>query len=162
MWSKKRSRFWRNILLSAGLILVICLAGCSSFVRDNSENTKGQQNRQENQNTDKGIMRRTKSEEKALEEILKSCREAFEEAEKKDQLGDLEMLRNLVNKLGESGYTAIDSENQINMTAYEKFIQFCEAKEKGKEGRMTVVEVAKQGSCIIRTMGISCSPVRCH
>ena len=148
---KKRSGFGRNILLSAGLILVICLAGCSSFMRNDPENTKGQQ-KQQSQNSDKGTMKRTKSEEKALEEILESCREVYKEAAKKDQLGDLEMLRNLVNKLGESGYIAIDSENQINMTEYEKFIQFCEAKEKGKEGRITVVEVAKQGSCIIRTM----------
>lgn len=148
---KKRRWVWRNILLSTGLILVICLAGCSSFMRNDLENTKGQQ-KQQSQNSDKGTMKRTKSEEKALEEILESCCEVYKEAAKKDQLGDLEMLRNLVNKLGESGYTAIDSENQINMTEYEKFIQFCEAKEKGKEGRITVVEVAKQGSCIIRTM----------
>lgn len=67
---KKRSGFWRNILLSAGLILVICLAGCSSFMRNDSENTKGQQKQQQNQNTDKGTMKRTKSEEKALEEIM--------------------------------------------------------------------------------------------
>lgn len=149
-WKKRRGG-WRNILLSAGLILVICLAGCSSFMRNDPENTKGQQ-KQQSQNSDKGTMKRTKSEEKALEEILESCREVYKEAAKKDQLGDLEMLRNLANKLGESGYIAIDSENQINMTEYEKFIQFCEAKEKGKEGRITVVEVAKQGSCIIRTM----------
>lgn len=136
---KKRRWVWRNILLSTGLILVICLAGCGSFMRNDPENTKGQQKQQQNQNTDKGTMKRTKSEEKALEEILESCREVYKEAAKKDQLGDLEMLRNLVNKLGESGYTAIDSENQINMTEYEKLLRFCEAKEKGEEGRITVV-----------------------
>lgn len=151
LW-KKRSGFKGNILLSAGLMLMICLVGCSSFMRNDPENTKGQQKQQQSQNADKGTMKRTKSEEKALEEILESCCEVYKEAAKKDQLGDLEMLRNLVNKLGESGYTAIDSDNQINMTEYEKLLRFCEAKEKGKEGRITVVEVVKQGSCIIRTM----------
>ena len=38
------------------------------------------------------------------------------------------------------------------MTEYEKLIQFSEKAEAKKNGRMTVVEVAKGGSCIIRNM----------
>lgn len=37
------------------------------------------------------------------------------------------MICELLDKLGENGYTAVDSENQMNMTEHEKMLQFCEA-----------------------------------
>lgn len=77
---------------------------------------------------------------------------AYAKAEKEGKLDDLEMIRDLIKELGEKGFTAVDSENQVNMTEYEKLIQFSEKAEAKKNGRMTVVEVAKGGSCIIRNM----------
>lgn len=86
------------------------------------------------------------------EEILEICSKTYAKAEKEGKLDDLEMIRDLIKELGEKGFTAVDSENQVNMTEYEKLIQFSEKAEAKKNGRMTVVEVAKGGSCIIRNM----------
>lgn len=87
-----------------------------------------------------------------VEEILEICSKTYAKAEKEGKLDDLEMIRDLIKELGEKGFTAVDSENQVNMTEYEKLIQFSEKAEAKKNGRMTVVEVAKGGSCIIRNM----------
>lgn len=108
--------------------------------------------RQESENADKTVMKRSKSEEKEAEEILEICSKTYAKAEKEGKLDDLEMIRDLIKELGEKGFTAVDSENQVNMTEYEKLIQFSEKAEAKKNGRMTVVEVAKGGSCIIRNM----------
>lgn len=115
-------------------------------------NTDIQSVRQESENADKTVMKRSKSEEKEAEEILEICSKTYAKAEKEGKLDDLEMIRDLIKELGEKGFTAVDSENQVNMTEYEKLIQFSEKAEAKKNGRMTVVEVAKGGSCIIRNM----------
>lgn len=118
----------------------------------NPYNTDIQSVRQESENADKTVMKRSKSEEKEAEEILEICSKTYAKAEKEGKLDDLEMIRDLIKELGEKGFTAVDSENQVNMTEYEKLIQFSEKAEAKKNGRMTVVEVAKGGSCIIRNM----------
>ena len=42
------------------------------------------------------------------------------------------MIRDLIKELGEKSFTAVDSENQVNMTEYEKLIQFSEKAEQRK------------------------------
>ena len=42
------------------------------------------------------------------------------------------MIRDLIKELGEKGFTAVDSENQVNMTEYEKLIQFSERQKQRK------------------------------
>ena len=136
----------------SGIMLAMNLSGCSFFVKKDSGNTDIQSVRQESENADKTVMKRSKSEEKEAEEILEICSKTYAKAEKEGKLDDLEMIRDLIKELGEKGFTAVDSENQVNMTEYEKLIQFSEKAEAKKNGRMTVVEVAKGGSCIIRNM----------
>ena len=113
--------------------------------KKDSGNTDIQSVRQESENADKTVMKRSKSEEKEAEEILEICSKTYAKAEKEGKLDDLEMIRDLIKELGEKGFTAVDSENQVNMTEYEKLIQFSEKAEAKKNGRMTVVEVAKGG-----------------
>ena len=135
-----------------GILLAMNMSGCTSFTENDSENKSIKQSQQEHENTNKIAMKRTETEEKEEEEILEICRQAYTKATKEDKLNDLEMICGLVTNLGEKGYTAVDTENQINMTEYEKLQQFCEMVEAKKKGRMTVVEVAKNGSCTVRNM----------
>ena len=54
----------------------------------------------------------------------------------KDTLDSQEVIRSIVERLGESGYAAVDSENQIDMVCPERIRQFCrqvEAKESAEE-----------------------------
>ena len=148
----KRKGIWKRGVVVSGIMLAMNLSGCSFFVKKDSGNTDIQSVRQESENADKTVMKRSKSEEKEAEEILEICSKTYAKAEKEGKLDDLEMIRDLIKELGEKGFTAVDSENQVNMTEYEKLIQFSEKAEAKKNGRMTVVEVAKGGSCIIRNI----------
>lgn len=140
----KKTGLWKTGFVMMGMLLAIHMAGCSL-----SDNQKMQQKRE---NADKRTMKRSESEEKAVEEILEICGRTYREVEKKDSRNDLEMIRSLVTNLGKKGYTAVDKENQINMTEYEKVIEFCEKIETKQNGRLTIVEVARDESCIIRNM----------
>ena len=104
----------------SGIMLAMNLSGCSFFVKKDSGNTDIQSVRQESENADKTVMKRSKSEEKEAEEILEICSKTYAKAEKEGKLDDLEMIRDLIKELGEKGFTAVDSENQVNMTEYEK------------------------------------------
>ena len=55
----------------SGIMLAMNLSGCSFFVKKDSGNTDIQSVRQESENADKTVMKRSKSEEKEAEEILK-------------------------------------------------------------------------------------------
>ncbi len=71
------------------------------FVKKDSGNTDIQSVRQESENADKTVMKRSKSEEKEAEEILEICSKTYAKAEKEGKLDDLEMIRDLIKELGE-------------------------------------------------------------
>ena len=52
----------------SGIMLAMNLSGCSFFVKKDSGNTDIQSVRQESENADKTVMKRSKSEEKEAEE----------------------------------------------------------------------------------------------
>ena len=135
---RKKKALWKTCLLVIGALLVFYLVGCDHRGADEEVNEAGNE--------------KLKAEEKEGGEIVEICRESYTKAEKEGKLDDLDMIRELLDKLGENGYTAVDSENQMNMTEHEKLLQFCEAVEAKKRSCMTVVEVAGKGSCIIRKM----------
>ena len=60
------------------------------FVKKDSGNTDIQSVRQESENADKTVMKRSKSEEKEAEEILEICSKTYAKAEKEGKLDDLE------------------------------------------------------------------------
>lgn len=140
---RKRCVIWETCLLVFGVLFAFYLMGCNHRI------DSGEVNEAENE---KQKMKEKKIEEKVVEEIVEICLESYTKAEKEDRLDDLEMIRELLDKLGKNGYTAVDSENQMNMTEHEKLLQFCEAVEAKKRSHMTVVEVSGKGSCIIREM----------
>lgn len=133
---RKKKAIWKTCLLVIGALLVFYLVGCDHRGADEEVNEAGNE--------------KLKAEEKEGGEIVEICRESYTKAEKEGKLDDLDMIRELLDKLGENGYTAVDSENQMNMTEHEKLLQFCEAVEAKKRSCMTVVEVA--GKVLISTL----------
>ena len=90
-----------NGVVVSGIMLAMNLSGCSFFVKKDSGNTDIQSVRQESENADKTVMKRSKSEEKEAEEILEICSKTYAKAEKEGKLDDLEMIRDLIKELGE-------------------------------------------------------------
>ena len=62
---------------------------------------------------------------------------------------DIDLVRDIVNELGENGYVAIDSKNQINMTMPEKVMDFCYVKEDNEEAYMTIINIEYTGDFTI-------------
>ncbi len=79
------------------------------------------------------------------EHIAALYRDLYDRAMEAGTLGSLESLRAIVDRLGENGYTAVDSENQVDMTGAERAEAFCKAVEAGESGELTVVVVASGG-----------------
>ncbi len=80
--------------------------------------------------------------ESAGEEITKIyeyiCKTAFKDNEE----DSLTTVRNIINQLGEKGYAAVDSENQIDMTQADKVMQFCEQVDAKKTAEVTIIVVS--------------------
>lgn len=148
----KKAGLWKSKLIVMGILVAINTSGCSFSTENDAKTVDTQPMQKENENMDKKAIKRSESEEKEVEEILEICDRTYGEAMKKENRNDLEMLRSLVTELGKKSYTAVDRENQINMTEYEKVIKFCKKVEAKKSGRLTLVEVAREGSCTIWNM----------
>ena len=65
--------------------------------------------------------------------------------EKTDTWDSLEMLRRIVAKLGENGYVAVDSENQVDMAGAEQVTAFCKAVNEKKNDSLTILVVTDFG-----------------
>ena len=60
----------------------------------------------------------------------------------------METIRSIVNCLGENGYPAVDSRNQISMTDPEKVVEFCEKVDAQEEAEITILEVSYLGGYV--------------
>ena len=53
----------------------------------------------------------------------------------------LETAAHMVASLGMSGYVAVDSDNQVDMTCIEKVLEFCGIVDRGENGKLTIIVV---------------------
>ena len=75
------------------------------------------------------------------ENIAAVYRDIYDEAVESNTLGSLETLRCIVARLGENGYVAVDSENQIDMAGAEQVIEFCKAVDEKKGATLTIIVI---------------------
>lgn len=75
------------------------------------------------------------------EDIAAVCRDVFAEIAAEDTVRDLEVMQKIVGRLGENGYAAVDSGNQVDMTNAELVLDFCRAVDAGEQAELTIVEV---------------------
>lgn len=74
-------------------------------------------------------------------DITAVYRDIYDEAAEKTTTDDLEVIRSIVNGLGENGYAAVDSENQIDMVCPERIKRFCVQVEAGEEAEASLIVV---------------------
>ena len=82
------------------------------------------------------------------EEIIDICVDLYEKAVEENKIADLEMIRSIVNRLGENGYPAVDSKNQIDMTEAEQVVRFCDMVDNKEEAELTILEVSYLGGFV--------------
>lgn len=79
------------------------------------------------------------------EDIAGILSDIYIEAEGTNTSGSLDTMRRMVARLGEHGYVAVDSGNQVDMAGAEQVLAFCEAVEQKKSAEMTIIVVAELG-----------------
>lgn len=81
-------------------------------------------------------------------EIMEIYLPIYQKTELESSMDDLETVRRIVQRLGENGYIAIDSENQMDLTEAAQLISFCEKVAAGEAGRVSVIIVDYRGGFI--------------
>lgn len=79
------------------------------------------------------------------ERIEEVCRDIYDQAARDGTLGSLDTMRRMVAELGENGYTAVDSGNQIDMAGSEQVLEFCRAVEEKEAAELTIAVVMQLG-----------------
>ena len=138
MLLRKTTGFWKSGLAAISFVLILSISGCSDAPPE--ENTVSE--------TVIDVQAIQEESEEDADEIISVCIDLYEKAEEENKLADLETIRSIVNRLGENGYSAVDSRNQINMTEPEKVVEFCEKVDAQEEAEITILEVSYLGGFV--------------
>ena len=138
MLLRKTSWFWKSGLAAISFVLILSISGCSDAPQE--ENTVSE--------TVIDVQAIQEESEEDADEIISVCIDLYEKAEEENKLAELETIRSIVNRLGENGYSAVDSRNQINMTEPEKVVEFCEKVDAQEEAEITILEVSYLGGFV--------------
>ena len=138
MLLRKTTWFWKSGLAAISFVLILSISGCSDAPPE--ENTVSE--------TVIDVQAIQEESEEDADEIISVCIDLYEKAEEENKLADLETIRSIVNRLGENGYSAVDSRNQINMTDPEKVVEFCEKVDAQEEAEITILEVSYLGGFV--------------
>ncbi len=136
LW-KRIKRFWKLGFIVIEAFIVLSVLGCKddrktkNAVKDESK-----------------IQISQADEQRKAEKVIECCYQNYKEAMEEDSIAELEVIRSIVNQLGENGYAAVDSKNQIDMTNADQVILFCEKADKKEEAALTIIEVTYLGEFI--------------
>lgn len=143
MLLKRIDRFWKSGLVEirgmfrgslyvAFIFILFGATGCS-----NAYQTEIQTEEEENEVLD---LEQNNNEE--AERIAETYCDIYEDGLEAKALGSLETMRSIVRRLGENGYVAVDSENQIDMTQSEQVIEFCKQVDVHEEAELIIIVVS--------------------
>lgn len=138
MLLKKTAWFWKSGLMAISLMLMLSVSGCSDSPQEETEASE----------TVIDVQAIPENSQEDVEEIINICLDFYEKAAEENKIADLEMIRSIVNRLGENGYPAVDSKNQIDMTQAEQVLQFCEMVDSKEEAEITIIEVGYLGDFV--------------
>ncbi len=130
--------FWKVGLAAISLVLIVCISGCSDIPPEEdtvSETMIGAQDIPEEFQED-------------ADEIISICADLYEKAEEENKLADLETIRSIINRFGENGYPAVDSNNQIDMVQAEQVEGFCEMVDAQKRAEITIIDIDYLGGFV--------------
>ena len=138
MLLRKTTWFWKSGLAAISFVLMLSVSGCSDAPSE--EDTVSE--------TVIDIQAIPEESQENAEEIKNICIDLYKKAADENKIADLETIRSIVNCLGENGYPAVDSRNQINMTEPEKVVEFCEKVDAQEEAEITILEVSYLGGFV--------------
>ena len=117
---------------------ILFLAGCASSKQRTEQNAS-------ESITDDGIQvdykAQPESNSDAVAELYQEIYDVVTGSDPVNSGQSPEMIRDIVDKLGEEGYVAIDSDNRVDMTNKERVLQFCESVDGQEEARLIILVV---------------------
>ena len=136
---EKTNRFWKagSFLFAMIILILLIMTGCSDETPEVSDIEITQQDREvyssdENTSVD-------------VQHIEKLLSDIYDEAVDTNTLGSLDIMRRMVARLGENGYAAVDSGNQIDMVQAEQAFDFCKAVDGKEIDELTIIVVMEMG-----------------
>ena len=138
MLLRKTAWFWKSGLAAISFVLILSISGCSDAPPE--EDTVSE--------TVIDVQNVSEEERENEEEIINICIDLYEKAAKDNKMADLETIRGIVNRLGENGYPAVDSRNQVNMTEAEQVLEFCKKVDAQEEAELTILEISYLGGFV--------------
>lgn len=138
MLLKKTAWFWKSGLAAISFMLIVSVSGCSDTPQEETAVVE----------TISEVQLSGQKDEEETEKMIECCLELYEKAAEENKIDDLETIRSIVNCLGENGYPAVDSRNQINMTEPEKVVEFCKKVDAQEEAEITIIEVSYLGGFV--------------
>ena len=139
MLQEKGNRFWRACLLLCVMVAMIVsgTVGCSDkppvvSYTDITVPDRTAASMEEGNNTD-------------AERIAAVYHDIYDEAVRSDTLDSLATKQRIIARLGENGYVAVDSENQIDMAGAEQVMDFCGAVDDRENDRLTIIVIVDLG-----------------
>ncbi len=138
MLLRKTTWYWKSGLAAISYVLILSISGCSDAPPE--EDTVSE--------TVIDVQAISEESQKDAEEIINICIDLYEKAAEENKLADLEMIQSIVNRLGENGYPAVDSRNQVNMTEAGQVLEFCEKVDVQEEAEITILEVSYLGGFV--------------
>ena len=138
MLLRKTAWSWKSGLAVISFVLMLSVSGCSDAPPEEDTVSK----------TVIDIQAIPEDSKENAEEIINICIDLYKKAAEENKIADLETIRSIVNCLGENGYPAVDSRNQINMTDPEKVVEFCEKVDAQEEAEITILEVSYLGGFV--------------
>lgn len=119
------------------MLILLILTGCSDEAPEVSDIEITQQDRE--------AYSFDNNDSVSTECIAEILSDIYEEAVDMNTLGSLDMMRRMVARLGENGYVAVDSGNQIDMTQAEQAFDFCKAVDEKEMDELTIIVVMEMG-----------------
>lgn len=145
LW-KKIKRFWKTglnkknrgyLLLAMFSMIMLILTGCSDETPEVSDIEIIQ--------ADDEVYSSDKNDPAGAERIAEILSDIYDEAADANTLGSLDIMRRMVIRLGENGYAAVDSGNQVDMTQPEQMIEFCRAVDKKETAELEIIVIMEMG-----------------
>lgn len=134
LW-KKTDWFWKAGFIAISMVVVLSVSGCSDTPQIETQDMESESEVQS--------FRQDASEE--AERIIELCYDLYEKAAEEKKFADLEVIRSIVNRLGEDGYVAVDMDNQVDMTESEQVALFCEQVDAKEKAELSIIVVSYTG-----------------
>ena len=138
--------FWKAVLAKRNKLLLLfvmislaafMMTGCGDGLPEVSESGETM--------ADHEVYPSKKEEFDDAESIAAAYFDIYDEGVEANTLGSLETVRRIVTRLGENGYVAVDSGNQVDMVGAEQVIAFCKAVDEKKNSALTMIVVHELG-----------------